>query len=83
MKGHWRGQKNKVCFSDEFYSYEIADSLTPENKSNNYSGLYRALNRLVAMGYLTFRWRDSASNTALRRKYYRITQKAADFKETN
>ena len=74
--------QNEESQGDEFYGYEISRQLG-DGKSESRGTLYRALERLLKMGYLTYRWRNAPNNEGLRRKYYRITKKAADYQEVN
>jgi len=68
----------------EVYGFQIAKELQRTSKSKSlvgYGTLYRALGRLVKMGYLTARWEDYLANLSEsrpRRRYYKLTNKIVE-----
>jgi DNA-binding PadR family transcriptional regulator len=65
-KAHEQGE-------EEVYGWEIAKTLDNGWHLTAYGTLYRALNRLVDMGKLEYRWEEiSPDENRPRRRYYRL-----------
>ena len=58
----------------EFYGFQLAKQLKNRPKVIERGTLYRALQRLEDMGYLTSRWEETNENKP-RRRYYKLTDK--------
>jgi DNA-binding PadR family transcriptional regulator len=60
----------------EFYGYQIAKRLKNRTKIIEQGTLYRALQRLENMGYLSSRWEiSSEQKNKPSRRYYKLTDK--------